>query len=44
MCFRDRIQRQDQDNLLYLMQSIIIEKKTDFEVNGLYKTTWNSYP
>ena len=26
MCFRDRIQRQDQDNLLNLMQSIIIGK------------------
>jgi hypothetical protein len=27
MCFRDRIQSQDQQNLSYLMPSIIIEKK-----------------
>ena len=35
--------RQDQENLSYLMLSIIIEKE-DFEVNCLYKTRWDSYP
>ena len=43
MCLRDRIQRQDQENLSYLMLSIIIEKE-DFEVNCLYKSIWDSYP
>ena len=43
MCFRDRIQRQDQENLSYLMLSIIIGKE-DFEVNCLYKTIWDSFP
>ena len=43
MCFRDMIQRQDQENLSYLMLSIIIEKE-DFEVNCLYKTIWDSFP
>ena len=42
MCFRDRIQRQEQENLSYLMLSIIIEKE-DFEVNCLYKSIWDSY-
>jgi hypothetical protein len=39
MCFRDRIQRQDQENVSCLMLSIIIEKE-DFEINCLYKTIW----
>ena len=43
MCFGDRIHRQDQENLSYLMQSIIVEKE-DFEVNCLYRTIWDSYP
>ena len=43
MCFRDRIQRQHQENLSYSMLSIIIEKE-DFEVNCLYKSIWDSYP
>jgi hypothetical protein len=43
MCFCDRIQRQDQENLSYLMLSIIIEKE-DFEINRFYKTIWDLYP
>ena len=35
--------RQDQENLSYLMLSIIIEKE-DFEANCLCKTIWDSYP
>ena len=42
MCFRDRIQRQDQENLSFLMLSVMI-KKEDFEDNCLYKTIWDSY-
>ena len=35
--------RQDQENLSFLMVSVMI-KKEDFEVNCLYKTRWDSYP
>ena len=35
--FRDRIQRQDQENLLYLMLSIIIEKKKILKLTAFIK-------
>jgi hypothetical protein len=37
MCFRDRIQRQDRENLFYLMQSIIIEKNKILKLTAFIK-------
>jgi hypothetical protein len=37
MCFRDRIQRQDRENLFYLMQSIIIKKNKILKLTAFIK-------